>query len=89
VNVALSFAAATSLSRGPLPPRPVWFEENAGQASEEIAFIGRGFNVPVALMNDGSLALDTGTGVARLQPNGASRRGSYRGELPTGGVTKT
>ena len=89
VNVALSFAAAPPSPRGlTLPPRPVWFEENAGQASEEIAFIGRGFNVPVALMNDGSLALDTGTGVARLQPNGTSRRGSYRGELPTGGVTK-
>ena len=90
LNVALTLAAApASTPRLTPPPRPVWFEENTGQATEDIAFIGRGFSVPVALMRDGSLVLATSTALARLQPNGASRLGSYSGELPTGGVTKS
>ncbi len=69
--------------------RFVWFEENTGQAADNIAFIGHGFNVPMALMKDGSLALDTGHGLARLVPRRASRSSSVRGELPTGGVSRS
>ena len=93
LNAIFCFADSPASGRRLTPPDHfVWFEENTGQATDNIAFIGHGFNVPVALMKDGSLALDTGHGLARLAPNQASQASqspSFRGELPTGGVSKS
>src|SRR5208282_5704363 len=90
LSVTFCRAGSPPPARHLIPPqRFVWFEENAGQAADNIAFIGHGFSVPLALMKDGSLALDTGHGLARLVPRRASRSSSVRGELPTGGVSKS
>jgi hypothetical protein len=90
LSATLCFAVApASIHRLTPPQHFVWFEENTGQATDGIAFIGHGFSVPLALMKDGSLALDTGHGLARLAPNRASRLRSFSGELPTGGLTRS
>ena len=87
-------AASGDSEPGSLPamaavPRPVWFEENSGQASREVAFIGRGFAVPLAILKSGALALGPQGGVVRLEPERPSVLAAVHGEAPTGAVTRS
>lgn len=77
VSLGASLLSAQSDSARDLPtvshhgkdsvPRPVWFEENSGQAQDDVAFIGRGFGVPLAVLKNGELLLGPQRGVVRLE----------------------
>jgi hypothetical protein len=70
-------------------PRPVWFEENSGQAPGEVALVGRGFGVPLVVFKNGALGLGSESGVVRLEPERSSALATVYGEAPTGAVTRS
>lgn len=70
-------------------PRPVWFEENSGQAPGDVAFLGRGFGVPLVVFKNGVLGLGSDGGVVRLEPERSSALATVYGEAPTGATTRS
>ncbi len=70
-------------------PHPVWFEENAGKTPADVAFVGRGFGVPLVIFKDGALGLGSETDLVRLQPERNSAQATAHGEAPTGAVTRS
>lgn len=72
-----------------LVPRPVWFEENSGQAPADVAFVGRGFGVPLFILKDGVLGLGPEARLVRLEPERGSALAAVYGEAPTGAVTRS
>ena len=70
-------------------PRPVWFEENSGQAPGDVAFLGRGFGVPLVVFKNGVLGLGSDGGVVRLEPERSSALATVYGEAPTGAATRS
>lgn len=69
--------------------RPAWFEENSGQAPDDVAFIGRGFGVPLVVLKGGVLGLGEEHGRVRLEPERRSALAMVYGEAPTGAVTRS
>ena len=69
--------------------RPVWFEESSGQASGDVAFIGRGFGVPLVVFKNGALGLGSESGLVRLEPERSSALATVYGEAPTGAATRS
>jgi len=82
-------ALSASYNDAALAPRPVWFEENSGQASAGVAFVGRGFGVPLFILKNGALGLGSGDRLVRLEPERGSVQATAYGEAPTGAVTRT
>lgn len=83
-------AAFSGSSRETVPaPRLVWFEENSGQAPDGVAFIGRGFGVPLVVLKDGVLGLGDEHGPVRLELERRSALAMVYGEAPTGAVTRS
>jgi hypothetical protein len=84
----LSAASVSSSGAEPIP-HPVWFEENSGQVPGEVAFVGRGFGVPLVVLRDGTLALSAESGSVRLEPERSSALAMVYGEAPTGAITRS
>lgn len=82
-------ASSASYSEPALTPHPAWFEENSGQAPGDVAFVGRGFGVPLFILRNGVLGLGADSRLARLEPEHRSSGASVYGEAPTGAVTRT
>lgn len=70
-------------------PHPVWFEENAGQEPGDVAFVGRGFGVPLFIFKNGTLGLDSRNHLVLLEPERSSALATVYGEAPTGAVTRS
>jgi hypothetical protein len=88
LGVDLLNASARSSIGSESVPRPVWFEENSGQVPGDVAFIGRGFGVPLVVFKDGALGLGSDSGVVRLEPERSSVLATVCGEAPTGATTR-
>ena len=65
-------ALPISANQPAVTPHPVWFEENAGQAPADVAFVGQGFGVPLVIFKDGALGLGSETPLVRLEPERSS-----------------
>ena len=91
VSLAVNLLPASPVSSRELAqqPHPVWFEENTGQAAVDVAFVGRGFGVPLLIFKNGVLGLGSDARAIRMEPERGSDLASVYGEDPTGGVTRT
>jgi hypothetical protein len=86
-TILLSASSASSVGTDPVL-RPVWFEENSGQAPGDVAFIGRGFSVPLVVFKNGALGLGPENSAVRLEPERSSAQATIYGEAPTGASTR-
>jgi hypothetical protein len=83
-------SASPGVSReAALTPHPVWFEENSGQAPGDVAFVGRGFGVPLFIFKNGTLGLGSDTHSVRMEPERSSALATVNGEAPTGAITRS